>query len=414
MLKLSQLPPARRRDVCNQCHYQPSHLIAGIRRFGRGDYSYQPGQELSSYRLEVDLDEEGKLSAERFEINHHAYRLEQSACFLQSNDELECVTCHDPHRRVNRQPEHYRNVCRSCHDSQDKACSRGDGVAQTDPAGDQGNCVSCHMPKRRAQDVVRATVTDHRIQRASEIDWTRQLRETAPTVKSVEIVGGTQLSDVERRVYSSVASTRLLGEAEPVSRLLGLLGTYPADQPEPYHDLALGLVRVRRYDQAKEILQLLDSRWPDFPLTKDWLALVESISGRSVQAVELLRAAVAESQRPESIFNLARLLAGGGVLEEARSLFEEAVRLRPGMQSAEFQIGRMLMDQAEFGEAEKHFLRSLCMDPLYARSYLGLAEALFEQDKIGEAIAWLKLGEGLVRQADTISQQIRILRAELP
>ena len=121
-----------------------------------------------------------------------------------------------------------------------------------------------------------------------------------------------------------------------------------------------------------------------------------------------------ESRRPESIFNLARLLVGGQVLDEARDLFEEAIRLRPSMQSAAFQIGRMLIDESEFEEAEKHFLRSLSMDPLYARSYLGLAEALFEQQKTEEAIVWLRLGEGVVRQADTLSQQIRILQAKLP
>ena len=414
ILKLSQLPPPRRRDVCNQCHFQPSHLTAGIRRFGRGDYSYQPGLGLSSYRVEVDVEQEGRTRSERFEINHHAYRLQQSACFLESNDELECVTCHDPHRKASREPAHYRKVCLSCHGSEDKGCSRTEKEVLAGPAQDSGNCVSCHMPKRRAQDVVRAVVTDHFVQRPSSLDWTGQLRDTFPAVRSVQIVGEAQLSEIEQQIYSTVASIRLLPEAEQVIRLHGLLGTFPMDQPEPYHDLALGLVRVRRYEQAREILRLLQTSWPDFPLTKDWLALVESISGRSVQAVDLLRNAVVESWRPESIFNLTRLLVGGQVLDEARDLFEEAIRLRPSMQSAAFQIGRMLIDESEFEEDEKHFLRSLSMDPLYARSYLGLAEALFEQQKTEEAIVWLRLGEGVVRQADTLSQQIRILQAKLP
>ncbi len=273
ILKLSQLPPSRRRDVCNQCHFQPSHLTAGIRRFGRGDYSYQPGLGLSSYRMEVDVEQEGRTRSERFEINHHAYRLQQSACFLESNDELECVTCHDPHRKASREPAHYRKVCLSCHGSEDKGCSRTEKEVLAGPAQDSGNCVSCHMPKRRAQDVVRAVVTDHFVQRPSSLDWTGQLRETFPAVRSVQIVGEAQLSEIEQQIYSTVASIRLLPEAEQVIRLHGLLGTFPMDQSEPYHDLALGLVRVRRYEQAREILRLLQTSWPDFPLTKDWLAL---------------------------------------------------------------------------------------------------------------------------------------------
>ena len=107
------------------------------------------------------------------------------------------------------------------------------------------------MPKRRAQDVVRAVVTDHFVQRPSSLDWTGQLRETFPAVRSVQIVGEAQLSEIEQQIYSTVASIRLLPEAEQVIRLHGLLGTFPMDQPEPYHDLALGLVRVRRYESRR-------------------------------------------------------------------------------------------------------------------------------------------------------------------
>ncbi len=41
-----RLPKQLRDDVCDQCHLQPSVALAGVRRFGRGEYSYQAGQSL--------------------------------------------------------------------------------------------------------------------------------------------------------------------------------------------------------------------------------------------------------------------------------------------------------------------------------------------------------------------------------
>src|ERR1051325_7860711 len=91
----ARLDAQRRNDVCYECHMQPSVTIPGLRRFGRDIYSYRPGQPLHDYLARVD-DVDGEIPRpERFEINHHPYRLEQSRCFRESGT-LSCLTCHDP------------------------------------------------------------------------------------------------------------------------------------------------------------------------------------------------------------------------------------------------------------------------------------------------------------------------------
>ncbi|HET9227916.1 MAG TPA: hypothetical protein VFR31_14675, partial [Thermoanaerobaculia bacterium] len=39
----------RQDDVCRTCHLQPSVALPGLRRFGRGDFSYRAGEPLSDY-----------------------------------------------------------------------------------------------------------------------------------------------------------------------------------------------------------------------------------------------------------------------------------------------------------------------------------------------------------------------------
>ena len=180
----ARLKPQLQDDLCDQCHLQPSVALFGMRRFGRGDYSYQAGEPLSDYLVQMDVTEQGKPRSERFEINHHAYRLRQSRCNLESEDGLRCTTGHDPHSKVPKESraEHYRSRCLECHDTADYQ-----PVHQAaEPAAEGDDCVSCHMPKRRTQDVVHVAVTDHLIRRQpGGPELLAPLRETEPRLAEV-------------------------------------------------------------------------------------------------------------------------------------------------------------------------------------------------------------------------------------
>ncbi|WP_390881390.1 multiheme c-type cytochrome [Thalassoroseus pseudoceratinae] len=81
------------------------------------------------------------------------YGLKQSACFRESNGNLSCSTCHDPHDAASRNRSRYNSICRDCHmEDDDSTCS----------AGRNNQCISCHMP---AVEWVRGMhFHDHRIQ----------------------------------------------------------------------------------------------------------------------------------------------------------------------------------------------------------------------------------------------------------
>lgn len=75
---------------------------------------------------------------------------QRSRCFRESRD-FSCVTCHDPHGNVRKEPEFYRTVCSGCH---------GNKPRQTPcPVQPRGDCVSCHMPRAIIQR--NGIFTDH-------------------------------------------------------------------------------------------------------------------------------------------------------------------------------------------------------------------------------------------------------------
>ncbi|MGP0068598.1 MAG: tetratricopeptide repeat protein [Isosphaeraceae bacterium] len=103
-----------------------------------------------------------------------------SRCFTESNDTLDCTTCHDPHRNVSTSAAYYESKCLSCHPGAGKAGaevgrrldssagrSRRSALAEpsghtTCPVNPSTGCIGCHMPG--VKDVVpHSLFTDHYI-----------------------------------------------------------------------------------------------------------------------------------------------------------------------------------------------------------------------------------------------------------
>src|SRR5262249_41410785 len=144
IINSARLPFDRKMEVCMQCHLETTSLKlpASLLRYGRGVFSYRPGEPLGDYILHFDrapgwvqqnsrqqavdpvgnrlltraeLDQsEGE---DRFEFTSAAYRLRKSACYMKSDGSLTCVSCHNPHEPSNTPPalRRYAEACQSCH-----------------------------------------------------------------------------------------------------------------------------------------------------------------------------------------------------------------------------------------------------------------------------------------------------------
>jgi hypothetical protein len=78
-------------------------------------------------------------------VRHQPIYLSESACFRKSQGALSCLTCHQPHEPLERDPQRYNRVCASCHRAAHAA------------SASKSNCVDCHMPRVSPQPPLRFT-----------------------------------------------------------------------------------------------------------------------------------------------------------------------------------------------------------------------------------------------------------------
>ncbi len=363
-----RLPPARRDEVCMGCHLQPSVALPGLRRFGRSDFSYRPGEPPADYLVQVDV-EEGRAASDRFEINHHPYRLRQSRCFRESGGALSCLTCHDPHRKIPEKERvaHYRAACLTCHQLPIPA-----------HPDQEGDCASCHMPKRRTEDVVHVVMTDHLIRRSpGGPELLAPRAESDPVLTGVHLLDPRDAPGPLGEVYRATAVVRMASTAEAVDYLARMLETTKPSAREPWLDLAQGQIRRRRFVEAERTLRTVLERSPEDLQALEWLALARTGQGKMDEAIEILERVVASgSGRADAEYNLGRLLAARGRLAEAEEHLLRAVAARSNLQVAWHHLGEVRAALGRIGEAIPCWRRALEIDPNLTAARVSLDKAL--------------------------------------
>jgi predicted CXXCH cytochrome family protein len=408
----SRLESPRRNDVCYECHMQPTVVMPGLRRYGRDIYSYRPGTPLADYLVQLDITENAMPHADRFEINHHPYRLEQSRCFRESdsrsNGKLSCLTCHDPHRKVSEaeRPEHYRKVCLGCHPD-----------VKHEPALDaNADCTTCHMPKRRTQDVVHVVMTDHLIRRkpgGPELVAPLEEREPAPT--NIEIRD--DLPPATRDLMRAAAVVRATGGANTgaVRALQQAIAQAQPAESEPYLDLAMGLLRQKDDEGLEKTAASLVARDPKNTQALEWLGLARYHLGRDDEGIAAIeKATELDPTHPEAQYNLGLLLASSGREGEAIAHFERATQLRPNFVLAWFHLGEAYAAAKRLDDAITAYKNALAIDPTHTRSYASLGNTLIVAGQREEAIRYWRHGAKYAVQPDVIRKLIEGNAAATP
>ncbi len=364
----ARLDPQRRMDVCYECHMLPAVALAGMRKFGRDIYSFRPGESLSDYALPVDITENDLAKEKRFEINHHPYRLEQSRCFTESKGRLNCLTCHDPHRKVaeEKRAEHYRTACVGCH---------------TQPHKPASDCTSCHMQKRRTQDVVHVVMTDHFIRRTpGGPELMAPLEERDPSIAGVNFLYPDRAPQgALGEIYRVIPYVRATGgaNADSVRRLEELMQDVKPDAIEPYLDLATAQLRHRRYAQLEETASAVLARAPGHPLALEWLGIARAAqTGNAEEAIRALNESLKHGDRPEGEYNLGLFLAGRGRTSEAIERYERALKARPNFVAAWIRLGEARRECGDLTGAIDAFRRALEIEPSQARASAALVDTL--------------------------------------
>lgn len=364
----ARLAWSRRNEICFQCHLLPAVAVIGARRIDRADYSYQPGQKLADYQVPVDITLADRAAGERFEINHHAYRMQQSRCYLASAGQMGCVSCHDPHIKQTggRADAHFRDRCLACHRAhRDGQASVLAQAAQLKIAPD--NCYRCHMPQRRTQDVVRVTMTDHKIVRGP-IDVEALL---APIAPQPPVVAGVQLypldgqpQGAEAQAYRALAALHAGTGSAALDHLRRSLDALSSPDPGWWYELARYQLAQRRFQDADTTLARLDAFQSRYPQQLGMWALVELGLGRTDAAVARLESVVGKRLfQPEDCYNLGLAYRAQGRPAKAARTFQRLVVLRPLMAAAWYQLGVSLAAQARPRAARAAFAQALSIHP---------------------------------------------------
>jgi Flp pilus assembly protein TadD len=365
-------------SVCYGCHMQPTVAVNAQYRLGRGAYSFRPGEDITDYLAHVDIVDPDMPKSERFEINHHPYRMEQSACFTQTEglpgrDQLGCLTCHDPHVKI--KPEeraaHYREACLSCHVLDEAGLPRLAGSKTVHPEIEaEADCTTCHMPERRTQDVVEVWMTDHRITRFAEPRAERlaPILSADSTVGQIHLVERAQeaLDPVEAALLQLFTILEYTEHRSPLatSELARILNRATPEHYEPWLHLLNTYVVQGDYGRAQHVAQRVLELAPDNPTAISLAAVSFYATGRKSIGVEMLEQLVAE--RPNYVrarMNLARLYAADGAMKAAIAEVNEVVVLRPNHWKAWHFLARLSQAIGDNEAAIEAYLTALEVEP---------------------------------------------------
>jgi predicted CXXCH cytochrome family protein len=418
-----RLDPDREVEVCMQCHLETTSgdLPHSIKRLDRGPFTFQPGQPLGDFQIEFD---QAAGNENRFQIVNAVYRLRQSQCFLKSQKNLRCTTCHDPHD-VPRGPaaaEHYNGICQNCH---------ADGLRKISsvPHTKDSDCVSCHMPKRRTDDVVHVVMTDHLIQRhkpdrdlvapKAEVD-----ERTGYHGEVVPYYPAPLSNSPDDALYAAAAQIRHQANLTAgLPRMAELMDKYKPSQagfsaeigqgyraagdytkaiaqmeeaakrePTAYRLVQLGNVQMegRQFPQAEATLRRalsLSAESADEAVgwgTLGWTLWQENKATEARAAFE--KAVALDPELPEIRNNFGSLLWGIGEQAAAEEQFREALRIQPGIAEWRLNFARVLATRGEIPEAKFQFEQTIRLKPDLADARLDYGRLLEDHGDLKGAV----------------------------
>jgi predicted CXXCH cytochrome family protein len=412
----ARLSQDRQVEVCLQCHLEStSHRLPySLRRYGRGYFSYRPGEPLGDYILHFDRAQKAS-SEDTFEIAHAAYRLLRSACFRKSSGSLTCTTCHNPHEQSHGREakKSYAQICRSCHrDALTRLVNSGRHTTSDE-------CTGCHMPKRRTDDVVNAVMTDHNVSRrppgrdllaprreihdTDENSYKGEVvllypRQPPPSgdttlyVDLAQVIDGSNLKSGIARLERSVALFNpqyaefyfeLASAYAKTGQYGKAFGWYeqalrrkPGDVPTRLN-YAAALNRSGRLSDAAKVLEGAKATGPKDPAVLNALGSTYLAIGRLSDAIGVLREALTvDPELPEIHVNLGTALSRNGEQTPAMYAMRTAIRLAPDFAEAHNNLANMLSEAGDFEQAQQAFEQALRINPAYAEAHYNYGRAL--------------------------------------
>jgi tetratricopeptide (TPR) repeat protein len=368
----ARLPADRQTEVCMQCHLETDsfpfpHSIA---KYDRGTFGFKPGEALGDAMLFFDHAQR----EDSFQIVNSAYRLRMSQCFLKSAGTLQCTTCHNPH---DDSPRDYNAVCETCHKT--PASSHTSSRA----------CVDCHMPKRRTDDVVHVTMTDHFIQRRKP---TGDLLAAKRELNGPETVYRGEVLPYypqpfprgpEAELYLASAQVLVNNNADAgIARLTDAITKYRPAEANFYINLGEALLNKTKPIEAVPLFEEAMRREPKSLAALQGLGQALDALNQPAKAADVFRQAT--QVLPSDAFSWQQMgqeLLKLGRTQPALEALRKSIELDPEVPEAHYALGTFLPAAG----AEASLREAIRLQPDYAAAHLNLAIVLSRRNALAEA-----------------------------
>ena len=395
ILNPAHFTPRQSEDLCMTCHMQPDVSSGGesiSRAFDKAEFAHRPDESILDYVRYFDF---GSAADRRnkIEVNHHGHRMRQSRCYTASDERLSCLSCHDPHRKVeiSKRPAFYRAKCLQCHELTD--CQMAEMGTTLNPA--VADCVSCHMLEARPRDVVHVTITDHLIRRrGTEQDLTAARQQPEWSLGRLEVVSeygprgptGAQL-DLHRLLAKGPRLQR-----DEASALAAALRKLPRKPPAAYLRVSRAIAAIDELDGAVDVLRAGVQLFPKHDGLLAELAMALHRRGDNDSAMGFVERSLAVCRLPGTLELRANLLMMRGELEPARVALTESLRMRPVFAETWRRYGRLLTTMNRRNEAVQAFENAIARNPDVAEPYRWLCDLHLDRDEPQKALQVLRQG----------------------
>jgi predicted CXXCH cytochrome family protein len=362
----AKLAPARRDDVCMQCHLEGN---VAIEQPHRKLADYRPGADLGDdvhYYIYVDSESQKIPALGQSEALWH------SVCKLKSGDKMSCITCHDPHSTP--APEQrvafYRGKCLTCH---------ADAFIPKHHV-EQPDCTSCHMP-RSTTNVAHTQATDHRIlklpmmplqtlQTGAAAQLVRFPPPSQPTEASIANANENPPAKQNENTSAPAKSPSQTSAAQS-DLSAAISSTTPTPAPAgDARDLALAWESIAQEGHAsaatdaERYLNQAILEHPDDPVLLDSLAFIAQRRGDVAKARELYEHALRiDPQVIDAAANLGVIEARAGHFDRAAALWAPAFAHAPGRSAIGMNLAHISCDTGQFDKARAYVARVLQFNP---------------------------------------------------